>query len=91
MESGCSFQFPNFEGKFEHNNNKQIEFCSKLPKFLDIEKVYVVYETQLDALKSADGWSWGPSNKTSKTFFGNIKDVQRSLKYKCSIDGCSAV
>ena len=91
MESGCSFQFPRFEGKFEHNNNKQIEFCSKLPKFPDIEKIYTVYETQLDALKSADGWRWGPSNKSSKTFFGNIKDVQRSLKYKCSINGCLAV
>ena len=90
MEIGTRYQFPEFEGKYEHNNEKVVKFSSKLPKFPDVKKVYVVCETRPEFIKADDGWAWGTVNKSSKTFFGNIPGVQRSVKYKCLVKGCSA-
>ena len=90
MESGSSYQFPEFEGKYASFSEKEVVFCTRLPNHPSIEKVYILYSTEAEDVK-ADGWTWGPANKSSKSFFGNIKGVQKAMKYKCTADNCQSV
>ena len=90
MESGVEYRFPVFEGKFSKFNNFPVKRCQRIPLNSDNDHVYIVYTTDKESLHQ-DGFKWSAGNKSNKEFFKNISNVQRAIKYKCSIFGCPAV
>ena len=90
MESGVEYRFPVFEGKFSKFNNFPVKRCQRIPLNPDNDHVYIVYTTDKESLHQ-DGFKWSAGNKSNKEFFKNISNVQRAIKYKCSIFGCPAV
>ena len=90
MESGVEYRFPVFEGKFSKFNNFPVKRCQRIPLNPDNDHVYIVYTTDKESLHQ-DGFKWSAGNKSNKEFFENISNVQRAIKYKCSIFGCPAV
>ena len=90
MQTGVSYNFPEFDGKYERFNNYKVNICQGLPVCPPCDQVFIIHSTNIGVIKT-DGWMWGRADKSSKSFFGNVKGVQRAIKYKCSVENCPAV
>ena len=90
MESGSCYQFPPYEGRYSKFNDFEVQGCKKLPYQPSTDKVFLIHGTEKSSY-NLDGFKWGFGNKSDKTFFGNIPNNQKALKYKCSVINCPAV
>ena len=90
MESGQVYEFPRFEGKYAKFGAYPVILCNDIPREPSINQVYIIHGKSKESYLK-DGYIWGFANKSDKTYFCNIPNVQKALKFKCSFTTCPAV